>query len=74
MPQIPLKRLTPDDSYFISARGFTAPVDVIQDGRHTLIIIRQGGVLGVELEDISRKLSFAPDKVRELQEKGKTRI
>ena len=64
----------PDDLYFISARGFTAPVTVLKEGTRTLITIRQGGVLGVELEDISRKLTFAPDKVRELQEKGQTRI
>lgn len=74
--RIPLKDMaqpTPPGAY-IFVRGYTAPVAITVDGDHITVRLRSGGVLGILDEEISRKLTFAPDKLRELQEKGTTRL
>jgi len=75
MPRIQLRREFPPSTepIFISVSGWYAPVEVTTEQGRTVIRIRKG-VLGVEDVALSTKLTWMPEKIRQLKEDKETRL
>jgi len=74
--KIPISTMPPlpPQGIYIFARGTTAPIVAVMEGSHIIVTLRSGGTLGVEDKELSRKFEWASDKLRELMEKGVTRL